>query len=373
MPTKNIVEKSSARDIGPVRPLKCNSYQVPEAYQKKFTANELKNFKTAFTAFDANNNGKIETIELQKALKELNEDCSPDRVRHLIHEVDENNNGTIEFEEFLTVLDSIRTGTSVSGLGNIVQKHETLNKVQGKAGAVHSYSEEERIAFAEHINNCLRQDQDLQSVLPIDTASPTALFDAVKDGVLLCKLINQAAADTIDERALNISKNGKELSIYKKTENQNLAINAARGIGCTVINVGSQDLIEGRPILILGLIWQIVKIQLLSTITLKNYPELVRLLTDGEEMEDLIKLSPENILLRWMNFHLAEANHPKRVANFSKDITDSEAYLVVLHQVSSAVSTHLLEYFNSHLNSSHPKHVQRRSCNRKISQQERNM
>lgn len=37
--------------------------------------------------------------------------------------------------------------------------------------------------------------------------------------------------------------------------------------------------------------------------------------------------------MRWMNFHLAEANHPKRVHNFSKDISDSEAYLVVLHQL----------------------------------------
>ena len=96
-------------------------------------------------------------------------------------------------------------------------------------------------------------------------------------------------------------------------------------------------MIEGRPILVLGLIWQIVKIQLLSTITLKNYPELVRLLAEDEEMGDLLKLSPEQILLRWVNFHLAEANHPKRVSNFAKDITDSEAYLVLLHQIAPEV------------------------------------
>lgn len=49
-----------------------------------------------------------------------------------------------------------------------------------------------------------------------------------------------------------------------------------------VVNIGAQDLIEGRPILILGLMWQIIRMQLLSQITIKNYPELVLLLNEGE-------------------------------------------------------------------------------------------
>jgi hypothetical protein len=39
-----------------------------------------------------------------------------------------------------------------------------------------------------------------------------------------------------------------------------------------------QDLLEGRPILVLGLLWQIIKIQLLGSVSLKAHPELVRLL-----------------------------------------------------------------------------------------------
>ena len=53
----------------------------------------------------------------------------------------------------------------------------------------------------------------------------------------------------------------KPLSIYKKTENQNLAINAAKAIGCQVTNIGARDLIDCTPHLILGLLWQIIKIQ----------------------------------------------------------------------------------------------------------------
>ena len=87
---------------------------------------------------------------------------------------------------------------------------------------------------------------------------------------------------------------------------------------------------EGRPILILGLLWQIIRMQLLSQISIKNYPELVLLLDEGkqedhvvvvvvvvdddddnvtynivgEELASLLKLTPEDILLRWFNYHL---------------------------------------------------------------------
>jgi len=100
-----------------------------------------------------------------------------------------------------------------------------------------------------------------------------------------------------------------------------------------VVNVGAADLIEGKPILILGLIWQIIKIQLTSDIELKEHPELVLLLEEGEELEDLLKLSPEEILLRWLNYHLKAAESDRRATNFGGDLKDSEIYSVVLNQI----------------------------------------
>ena len=44
------------------------------------------------------------------------------------------------------------------------------------------------------------------------------------------------------------------------------------------------------------------------------------LLQEGETLEDLMALSPEEILLRWFNYHLEQAGHPRRVHNFSSDI-----------------------------------------------------
>ncbi len=44
-------------------------------------------------------------------------------------------------------------------------------------------------------------------------------------------------------------------------------------------------------------------------------------------------LPPEQILLRWFNWHLQNAGHNRTVANFSNDIMDSENYIVLLGQL----------------------------------------
>jgi plastin-1 len=129
------------------------------------------------------------------------------------------------------------------------------------------------------------------------------------DGLILCKLINDAVPDTIDERVLNA---GKKINSFQMTENNNIVINSAKAIGCSVVNIGSQDLIEGREHLILGLIWQIIKRGLLSKIDIKLHPELYRLLEEDETLDEFLRLPPDQILLRWFNYHLKAANWERR-------------------------------------------------------------
>eukprot|EP01121_Diplochlamys_sp_Union-15-3_P013330 TRINITY_DN4119_c0_g1_i1.p1 TRINITY_DN4119_c0_g1~~TRINITY_DN4119_c0_g1_i1.p1 ORF type:complete len:523 (+),score=101.08 TRINITY_DN4119_c0_g1_i1:38-1606(+) len=195
--------------------------------------------------------------------------------------------------------------------------------------AVHAYSEEEKQAFVDHINEELKNEAIIKDLLPLNPSTED-LFHKVKDGRLLCKLINNAVPETIDERVIN---KGAKLNTFQATENHNLCINSAKSIGCSVVNIGSQDLIEGREHLILGLIWQIVRIGLLAKLNLTMHPELYRLLEPGEDIQDFLKLPPEQILLRWVNYHLKKAGSPKRIHNFSGDIKDSEAYVILLNQL----------------------------------------
>lgn len=207
-------------------------------------------------------------------------------------------------------------------------------QVQGSSSNVtHTINEDERTEFTRHINAVLAGDADLGSRLPfpIDTFE---MFDDCKDGLVLAKLINDSVPDTIDERVLNREgKKIKKLNAFHMTENNNIVIESAKGIGCSVVNIGSADLIEAREHLILGLIWQIIRRGLLGKIDIKLHPELYRLLDEDETLEQFLRLPPEQILLRWFNFHLKAAGWQRRVANFSSDIKDGENYTVLMSQI----------------------------------------
>ncbi|KAJ6403510.1 hypothetical protein OIU84_015423 [Salix udensis] len=61
----------------------------------------------------------------------------------------------------------------------------------------------------------------------------------------------------VDERAVSTKR---VLNPWKRNENHTLCLNSAKAIGCTVVNIGTQHLAEGRPHLLLGLISLIIKI-----------------------------------------------------------------------------------------------------------------
>ena len=91
----------------------------------------------------------------------------------------------------------------------------------------------------------------------------------------------------------------------------------------------------GNPVLVLGLLWQIIRIQLMGLISLKNVPELVLLLQEGESMASFMKLNPEVILMRWLNYHLRKANSKRVAKNFTTDLMvkiAQHSYFIALHQ-----------------------------------------
>ena len=79
----------------------------------------------------------------------------------------------------------------------------------------------------------------------------------------------------------------------------------------------------------LGLLWQIIRV------SLEQCPGLANLLEGGEQLESLMKMSPEAILLRWVNYQLERAGVPNRINNFTSDIKNSEAYTHLLHHIAS--------------------------------------
>uniref|UniRef100_A0AAX7UUA4 Plastin-3 n=1 Tax=Astatotilapia calliptera TaxID=8154 RepID=A0AAX7UUA4_ASTCA len=233
----------------------------------------------------------------------------------------------------IIIVDELKAGQISKSFRKAINRKEGILAIGGTSelsseGTQHSFSEEERYAFVNWINTALEKDPDCQHVLPMDP-NTNALFTCVGDGIVLCKMINLSVPDTIDERTIN----KKKLTPFTIQENLNLALNSASAIGCHVVNIGALDLREGKPHLVLGLLWQIIKIGLFADIELSRNEALAALLRDGETLEDLMKLSPEELLLRWANFHLENAGQ-KKINNFSSDIKDSRAYFHLLNQIS---------------------------------------
>uniref|UniRef100_A0A803YBT4 Plastin-3 n=2 Tax=Phasianidae TaxID=9005 RepID=A0A803YBT4_MELGA len=285
---------------------------------------------------DLNSNGFICDYELHELFKEANLPLPGYKVREIIQKLmidsDKNKDGKISFEEFVYIFQEVKSSDIAKTFRKAINRKEGICAIGGTSelsseGTQHSYSEEEKYAFVNWINKALENDADCRHVIPMNPNTDD-LFKAVGDGIVLCKMINLSVPDTIDERAIN----KKKLTPFIIQENLNLALNSASAIGCHVVNIGAEDLREGKPHLVLGLLWQIIKIGLFADIELSRNEALAALLRDGENLEDLMKLSPEELLLRWANFHLENAGWHK-INNFSTDIKDSRAYFHLLNQI----------------------------------------
>ncbi|CAG8554513.1 4182_t:CDS:10, partial [Acaulospora colombiana] len=296
----------------------------------QFSQQDVFDLTAQFNKIDIEGTGALEQKDVVKALQESGESNSYDEIRATLKEIDLSSTGKVEIEEFVELIAKLREGRNKKAFA--VNKHKIT--VHGSSTNIsHTINEDERTEFTRHINQALAGDPVVKDKIPIDT-NTMQLFDECKDGLILAKLINDSVPDTIDERVLNVPVRGKMINKFQMTENNNLVIFSAKGIGCNVVNIGSTDLIEGREHLILGLIWQIIKIGLLNKIDIKLHPELYRLLEEDETLDQFLKLPPDQILLRWFNYHLKAAKWNRRVSNFSKDVCDGENYTVLLSQLS---------------------------------------
>lgn len=199
----------------------------------------------------------------------------------------------------------------------------------GESGFTHSYLVEEKLCFAKLANEFLQHEEDLKEIFPLNPESDD-LFHSMENGIVLSKLVNIAVENTIDFRALNKQKN---MNIYQIKENLNLAINACKGIGIKLPGINPQAFTEKKHHLILAVLWQVMRLCLTKKISLKDCPEIMRLAAEGEELADLLKLAPEAILIRWINYHLKKAGSDRKVTNLGADLKDSVALLYVLNSL----------------------------------------
>ncbi|WCJ37450.1 fimbrin 1 [Euphorbia peplus] len=303
--------------------------------QGQFTQVELRTLKSKFISA-RNQVGRVKVADLPPVfvkLRPFSEVFNEAEIKGILAESYTNAGEEFDFETFLRAYLNVQTRVPAKLVGKKLRYSSSFLKASTTTFR-HNINESEKASYATHINNYLAEDPFLKEYLPLDP-NTNAIFDLIKDGVLLCKLINLAVPGTIDERAINKKK---DLNPWERNENHTLGLNSAKAIGCTVVNIGTQDLVEARPHLVLGLISQVIKIQLLQDLNLKKTPQLVELADDSKDVEELMNLAPDKILLKWMNFHLKKAGYTKEVTNFTSDVKDGEAYVHLLKSLAPELS-----------------------------------
>lgn len=299
---------------------------------------QIDELKKLYIKADVNGNDSLNLSELRDALKLCGVDI-PGYQARLIEEKFKKNDSTKDGKITLEEFENLYSELKLNKEGRDMTKHikpikdtTVIRDDEKNSGIVHSVRHSEQLAFTKWINQNLANDVDLNLSKNLINPETKDLYTRCDNGLILCKLINFSVPKTIDERSINKQKN---MSIYQKLENLELALRSAEAIGCHVVNIRPSDVNNAKEHLILGLLWQIIQIGLFSEINLAHHPGLVLLLRDGETKEDLLKLTKEELLLRWMNYHLDRSDYKgKEIKNFSSDIKDSIPYTYLLKQIS---------------------------------------
>ena len=72
---------------------------------KKFTDEQVAEFKQAFALFDQDGNGYVTTDELGTVFSTLGQDLSEEELTEMINTVDADGDGTVDFEEFVELME----------------------------------------------------------------------------------------------------------------------------------------------------------------------------------------------------------------------------------------------------------------------------
>ncbi|KAJ5069776.1 plastin-3 [Anaeramoeba ignava] len=272
-----------------------------------------------FKQFDIDGDGSITVDEIATVLDKIGEHLTKGQIERILDAVDTDKSGTIEFPEFVQMIHEMK-GKKI-GFAKYAEKVETY----GKIGRTQEYSQEEKEGIVDFINNSLSDVKAVSDIIPVNPKEDD-IFTIIENGILLANLIGKFFPDKIDLNSLIIKR-----GMYSQgdlSKNLNLVFKSAKEIGCKV-NLKQEDITGGKKHLILSFIWNIMKTILMSLVSKSPISKVLN--PQGAQWGG--DLPPEQILLRWINYHLRQSKVTKFVTNFTSDFQDSECLIYLLHSI----------------------------------------
>lgn len=192
-----------------------STYEVPFTYRKFYSPEQITEMINAFKGFDTDHSGNIDASELKNAIVSMgHSDVNDEQVANMLKSVDKNNDGTVDWIEFLDMMRAIKTSGQNFGAA-VMSKAGAGQSVQTDTGGHHNYLHEEVSVIARTINRICKTDALLIERLPIDPTNDD-LFHGCSDGMVMIHLLNHIEEEVIDMRTVN---KGSNMNIYKVREN----------------------------------------------------------------------------------------------------------------------------------------------------------
>jgi len=87
-----------------------------------------------------------------------------------------------------------------------------------------------------------------------------------QDGYVLLQGFDKVIPGSVIWRRVSKPKEGQELSRFKAVENTNYAVELAKANGMHIVGIQGSDIVDGTRTLVLGLVWQLMRISITQTL-----------------------------------------------------------------------------------------------------------
>ena len=255
-------------------------------------------------------------------------------------------NHPINMERLLRNIKNLGVDTYVTA-DDLAQGNERIGRlVLSEIYNAHTspYNVNEKECYTKIINHILDEDEELKGVIPINPGT-NEIFRKLKNGVILAKLINIACLGTVDERVVITSN---DMNMNDQLSNLNLVINSAKSIGIFV-DITVNDILNENKACVIELVSQILRQIIFKRISVQEFPQIIRLVQPHEEIGDILRLGPDDILKRWVNYHMSQLQIKERLKSFSEDLKDSKIYALLLRKLNPKVDISFMNNQNLYI------------------------
>jgi plastin-1 len=102
----------------------------------------------------------------------------------------------------------------------------------------------------------------------LDVQPPVqSFFDDLRDGAVLLQAYDKVIPGSVNWRHVNKAPAGGEISRFKAVENTNYAVELGRHHGFSLVGIQGADVTDGQRTLTLGLVWQLMRRDIVATLS----------------------------------------------------------------------------------------------------------